>query len=126
VSDELVQCDAAGQVEFKLKTLRSDGITHQVMSPLEVHAAAGGAGAQVATPSANACLAALNLGSTVPGLGRDVTDALPGSPPQTSPWRWAAWKQPVVTGCTRPTADIELTNLASAEPPANLPLHALH
>ena len=70
MSDVLVQCDAAGQVEFKLKTPRSDGITHQVMSPLEVHAAAGGAGAQVATPSANACLAALNLGSTVPGLGR--------------------------------------------------------
>lgn len=42
------------------------------------------------------------------GLGRDVTEALAGSPPQTSRWRWAAWKQPVATGCTRPDADSQI------------------
>ena len=36
-----------------------------------------------------------------------MTDALPGSPSQTRPWRWAAWKQPVVSGCTRPAAYVE-------------------
>ena len=35
LSDERVQCDAAGQVEPKLKTPWRDGTTHLVMSPLE-------------------------------------------------------------------------------------------
>jgi len=35
LSDERVQCNAAGQVEFKLKTPWRDGTTHLVMSPLE-------------------------------------------------------------------------------------------
>ena len=34
--------------------------------------------------------------------GRDKTDAMPKSPPQTSPRKWGALKQPVVTGCTDP------------------------
>lgn len=34
LSAERVQCNAAGQVELKLKTLRRDGTTHLVMSPL--------------------------------------------------------------------------------------------
>jgi hypothetical protein len=45
------------------------------------------------------------------GKGRDVTDALPGSPPQTSPWRWAAWKQPVVTASNRPSAVLRAVGL---------------
>jgi hypothetical protein len=35
LSDERVQCNAAGQVELKLKTPWRDGSTHRVMSPLE-------------------------------------------------------------------------------------------
>ena len=35
LSDERVQCNAAGQVELKLKTPWRDGTTHLVMSPLE-------------------------------------------------------------------------------------------
>jgi hypothetical protein len=35
VSDERVQCNAAGQVELKLKTPWRDGTKHLVMSPLE-------------------------------------------------------------------------------------------
>ncbi|MDP1647439.1 MAG: transposase [Rubrivivax sp.] len=35
LSDEQVQCNAAGQVELKLKTPRRDGSTQPVMSPLE-------------------------------------------------------------------------------------------
>ena len=31
-------------------------------------------------------------------LGRHMTAALPGSPPQTGRWKWAAGKQPLVTG----------------------------
>jgi hypothetical protein len=34
-ADERVQCNAAGEVELKLKTQWSDGTTHLVMSPLE-------------------------------------------------------------------------------------------
>jgi len=35
LSDERVQCNAAGQVELKLKTPWRDGTTHWVMSPME-------------------------------------------------------------------------------------------
>ena len=35
LANERVQCNAAGQVELKLKTPWRDGTTHQVMSPLE-------------------------------------------------------------------------------------------
>ncbi len=35
LSDERVQCNAAGQVELKRKTQWRDGTTHLVMSPLE-------------------------------------------------------------------------------------------
>jgi hypothetical protein len=35
LSDERVRCNAAGQVELKLKTPWRDGTTHLVMTPLE-------------------------------------------------------------------------------------------
>jgi hypothetical protein len=43
LSDERVQCNAAGQVVLKLKTPWRDGTTHLVSVAAGVHAAAGGA-----------------------------------------------------------------------------------
>lgn len=42
--------------------------------------------------------------SHVPAKGRYMPDHVSGSPPQTSRWRWGAWKQPAATGCSRPEA----------------------
>lgn len=33
-----------------------------------------------------------------------MPECAPGSPPKTCRWKWGAWKQTVVTECTRPLA----------------------
>lgn len=70
LSDERVQLNAAGQVVVKLKTPWRDGTTHLVMSPLEFVQRQAALIQQAATALANDRFTAVDLGSRMPGLGR--------------------------------------------------------
>jgi hypothetical protein len=74
LSDERVQCNAAGQVEWKLKTPWCDGTTHLRMLPLEFMqqpvATVVGTLSRSRETRASDCFAAANLGRRMPGLGR--------------------------------------------------------
>ena len=75
-----MQTNAAGQVVLKFKTPRRDGTTYLVMTPLELMQRLAMLIQPTPTAPASDRFAAVNLGSRMPGLGRQLPTVDVGYP----------------------------------------------